>query len=545
MIDIVSAIEGVVHKKEASQAIINNIHSRWQPRSIESAYKYLRSKIYDLKSDFYFYGAGSHTQQLFRLDNDNFLRNRVSGIIDKRAKNLDSSFSFNLPLFSLSDLPYLEKQPIVLSHHELELSLKSELYKRSIKDDRVIGIYSDPGYMKFVNDSLFNESLDNIKWDKRGCRILLISARPTTIVSLKAWKKLQCSHSFIHINIGRDDNFNQQFSHKTLNCEQSIQRLLQCTEHLKPDIVYIYDQFTTGNTLAILVKSLFPQIKVILELYDFINLFFSDPDIMSKEWYWNREELDAALAGESEGMYIYDGLVHKEDNSVVKEIIPIDNKKILSFKPFIEKNSIINYSQDKNQTPARLVWAGSIIQTSASLQLFGDNQILNIISDLCETGVEISLFTGHKSNIEFSAALPDYSALEKKRSNLTFREALSRIELIKTISREFDYALLLAGKTSKNREFGMKVGFASKVITYIAAGLPIIISDKFEYTANWIKSYNIGIVVRENEIHNLPEIIEKTDYKKLKNSILNMQSTITLEDNIEKLERFISEIASL
>lgn len=83
----------------------------------------------------------------------------------------------------------------------------------------------------------------------------------------------------------------------------------------------------------------------------------------------------------------------------------------------------------------------------------------------------------------------------------------------------------------------------SKMINYIEAGLPMIVSDQMEYIAEIVNKHGLGFVINAKDLKNLREIIEKQDYPQLKRNIKKFQEEFKMSKAIKEIENFYKRVA--
>lgn len=124
----------------------------------------------------------------------------------------------------------------------------------------------------------------------------------------------------------------------------------------------------------------------------------------------------------------------------------------------------------------------------------------------------------------------------KKYSNIHFQDAVNVNEIMK-YSSSADIGLLL---TSKFQGLSYKYSLANKIHEYLMAGLPILVSNHFEYTSEILKKFNSGWSINstKNNLLNFINNTSKEDILKKHKYVKNHSKTIGWEHE-EKKFRFI------
>lgn len=495
------------------------------------AYSYLRYRLAGAERVIIF-GAGTHTQQLLALDSDGFLRGRIEAIIDNGAQMRATEVA-GYSVFPLSEIHRWPTLSVVLSHAEFESGMRRDLLTLGISNQRLVPIYSDDGYAVRLEMNGYNQiPVGKWRFDDRP-RILRVNVRPTAIVDSEAWSLLENQFDVIHATLCRGGML--QYKGSILDCRQSLRLWLELVETLRPDIVYVHDQFTTCNIVASLTKLIFPECTVVVEFYDWLRLYLAEPNLMCTDWYWSESELAMAIAAESECLPWYDGVVSKEEPTAVSCVAP----NTYCFLPYVAKSMMRRGRDHWDKGKPRLVWAGSIISSFTSPVLFGDNRLLQIFERLAAQEFPIQIITGHNSVAAFSEALPEYASLVDLHHGIKFVEGMKRVDSIDWMSQHSDIGLLLAGDASEARRIGMATTFASKLMTYLAAGLPVIVSAEFEYCAELVREWGVGFVISRSEIDCLDSVLLSVPYEFLKFNIYTWQQRNSLDQHVEGFASYL------
>ncbi len=77
------------------------------------------------------------------------------------------------------------------------------------------------------------------------------------------------------------------------------------------------------------------------------------------------------------------------------------------------------------------------------------------------------------------------------------------------------------------------------MVTYLAAGLPMIVNDEFVTHREFVNDNKIGFSVRYDEIPLIAEKIKKVDYRQLKENVRKLQGKYLAEKKDEKLAKYL------
>jgi GT2 family glycosyltransferase/predicted O-methyltransferase YrrM len=83
---------------------------------------------------------------------------------------------------------------------------------------------------------------------------------------------------------------------------------------------------------------------------------------------------------------------------------------------------------------------------------------------------------------------------------------------------------------------------ATKVLTYLRAGLPVVIDADNHYMAGLVERYNLGVVLQEHDLENLPEILNSLDLRSLKQNVVEARERFSIDKGGDKVLKLYHEI---
>lgn len=521
-------------------AVLMALRSRWFPRDKQLVAEFLAHRLARIDGPFFIYGGGSHTRELFNSPVLLPFVSQCHGCLDLRAASRAAHNASVWPMYHPDEVGNLPAFPIVLSHHEYECSLEDLLRNRGVADDRIVTLYTDPAYGAMV-EPLGYAQLSTLSAPSLKKRIAIVTVRPTTIVPACMWEWYSNETSLVQFDMTRSGARLSPIV-KYQDCRQSLSWLMGMLGQFNPEVVYVYDQFTTGNSAGLILKTAFPHCKLVLEAYDVLRLFFDNPELMKQEWYWS--EHDYALAGFTDpgGGVCYDGVVTKEAPEAAARLIENGVTHHLHFKPYVEQDEMRFEHRSRSAEVPRLAWAGALVPTHESAALFRDGQVLSVFRAIVQQGLGLAIISGD-NEANFRVTFPDYWELVSDNSTVTFIERMTRSALIDHLSRYYDYGLLLNRiDLDVQPRGGLKTTFASKFLTYVAAGLPIIVSREMVYMAELVESWGIGLVVSARELGNLAELLRVAPYERFKHNVAIAQTSFSAENHFERFRMFMAQV---
>jgi len=112
-----------------------------------------------------------------------------------------------------------------------------------------------------------------------------------------------------------------------------------------------------------------------------------------------------------------------------------------------------------------------------------------------------------------AAKIQEFEKLSER--NIFYHNPLSNKRLNEEISKyHYGLAATFFNKDIVDERM-LKTSIGNKFLSYLEAGIPIIINDELEFCADLVRKYNCGVVISEKDLSNLREVLEKQDYQKL------------------------------
>jgi hypothetical protein len=298
--------------------------------------------------------------------------------------------------------------------------------------------------------------------------------------------------------------------------------------------------FTTHNpmnhTLAFLLKVFFKKSYLITYIYDDLYGFCppSNQELAQKYLQWQSlychyeyQSLQKLLEEKIADLIIYkDGA---ENHPLYKNVM---SPKVF-FPAYLSKDLYVYPALDKNRK--KFVYIGTVLSPFLHTQELGaTNFFPHFFNAFLNQGYSVDIYSTQLSQL----IVREYNELCPKKENsarLCLKQGNVLDKLLKKIQGQYGWGLVLQKKVKNNKKILYKQGFPSKILTYLALGIPIIISDIMEYGAAFVKEHEIGIVINENELDNLKIRLEQSNYEKFVENILSLREKLALENKKSQL----------
>lgn len=187
----------------------------------------------------------------------------------------------------------------------------------------------------------------------------------------------------------------------------------------------------------------------------------------------------------------------------------------------------------------RLVFSGGVVPTGPAHppELFGDAQMIGTSELLLRQGLRVTVYNNPLIGPESSypELYPEHMALAAQYPDYHFRLGAMPWEM-KNLLANFDYGLIVYDYTGN--VFGpdhFRLLIPSKLFMYVEAGLPVLVSARAEATTRFVEAEGIGKGVSDDELRDLPALLETLDHRQLKRNVLLARERLAMDVQIQRL----------
>lgn len=237
-----------------------------------------------------------------------------------------------------------------------------------------------------------------------------------------------------------------------------------------------------------------------------------------------------------------DAVVHKMHKSIVGNIwgkwsenTPDFQIHSYPYRRFFSAGH--NDEYDISSGPCKIVYAGGVIPYQIAVDRGFENHVFDpIITKTDKKGIELTFFVNQNAKDMYWQEHDRYFAFAERFPHFHFKKGVP-LHVLPTYLSEYHFGLLYDNiercEALDSRDFTHNM--STKIFSYIEAGLPLLVYDRFEYLVEEIEKYGIGLIYNLDRLEELPDIIKKADYKQLKDNVFKYREQFELSQTLPAL----------
>jgi hypothetical protein len=303
--------------------------------------------------------------------------------------------------------------------------------------------------------------------------------------------------------LGRADYQRQVQQFPFFNCHQSLAWLRAFLERARPRLIYLCTGWF-NHFLGLAVRRIVPRARFIHEVFDWNALF---PDHSASEMNGlDRRTRNWNLLGEYEATQRADLIISKRDGPLWETFrrhfrccyqAYFNGARLCETKP-----------SNIERKPTRMVYGGILPDPQFLARFTSDYQFLALFEALVEAGdLTIDIFNALDDGSD-----PDrFRAYREKYTGgpIRYHAALPYHQFLER-AVDFDYGWL-ATPTRGHLDPDQGCVMPSRLVGYLAAGLPVISDDVWALPAALIRRFDAGVVLRRVDAGSVRQALATAD----------------------------------
>ncbi len=188
--------------------------------------------------------------------------------------------------------------------------------------------------------------------------------------------------------------------------------------------------------------------------------------------------------------------------------------------------------------PWKIAYAGGVMPYRIAMARgFGHHDFAPVIEAVCQAGMELTFFVNQNARDMHWEAHDRYFDLERAYANFRFRPGLPFHRVPEALSG-FHFGLMYDNlhETRFSPEH-FRYNMSSKLFTYLEAGLPLLVHDRFDYIVDIVRRHGLGLVYSLDALDRLPELLATADYPALRMAVARFRREHPLEETLPGLRR--------
>ncbi|MBX7082683.1 MAG: hypothetical protein K1X88_25985 [Nannocystaceae bacterium] len=329
------------------------------------------------------------------------------------------------------------------------------------------------------------------------------------------------------------------------SCGGSLSRFAALVDALPPDTPIYLQAHARWIWLGPLVAALRPGAPLVQEVWDWMSAFVdpSQSDAFVADGVFTAAELATMRRVEPWVRTATSGFVHKHGGPALDAVVADATVPQLRFVPALPR-AWAHAPGGREVGPWRLVHVGQIKSAAASPRAFGDLVLAPLFHDLTRQGMYVTAHPG-VTGAGAHDPLADYTALARRDHAFTLHAHLPLRRLVDALAGQHDFGLLLyrfpatlaVGRTH------LRIALASKLFTYLAAGLPVLVSPELETMATLVREHGVGLVIEPEALPRLRSTLDGCDLRGMQRAVAAAQSHFHNQAFVDDVAALLDRVA--
>lgn len=383
-----------------------------------------------------------------------------------------------------------------------------------------------------------NSFIERVNKQSKKKKILIFLSYDETIDPFRTYIPYMDEFEFFLIFTNAiHNNWRNDHANAIISIELNYKILIYILEKSIFDLMLISNINLFWHWRYSLVKMVVKNIPIVCYERDFTSRYHMTDKYILEEFLDNKELAKFIIENENFLFNNADSILCSFDDSRLKDL----NNRIKFYLPV--KDPIENNFNTYDSGEICLVHGGSI-------SLDSDKTIFNHWGKLQSLFFNISKHATIESFVRFATCTTNKSqeATEwnsyKKIKNFKINKLIPVDEFIKYSSKNYLAGLCLinCSQISKSSNIAYKYMYPTKIFTYLAAGIPVIISKEYEKSSDFILENGLGIAFSNEQIASESFELDAEELLKVKENIRKFDFNLIFKTQLKALNELYKKL---
>jgi len=491
------------------------------------------------------YGDGSHSAEVIEAV---LCKNILIGVV--RQADKDENFveaKINLSHYDIEQVGMLEYAYIVLLGYWRDGAVDAFAKKHKISKRKLLIVYKTEWMQKRLIADSEQKALGAIadmrlSGDKK--RLALILRRDVRDFATMSSEQLSNAFAMTKIYIGDTALDDNTYFDNVLFCDNDLDYFETLLGKLDFDIALFFCTCSHDYALGLYVKRLLPTgtkfvlMSVEYAFDSYLNL--TPEEMLDIYGRGDKGLLELQKSSAEELARVSDGFVSNVTGSFFENELKRRYKNPFYSQSFMPHERFIDSSDvNINDSKVNIVYTGSIFAKPNHIPDVRALCLLPMCKKLLAagSGYGFHVYSWQGNKTELSEELG-------RDERFIFHNFMPHLSMPLEIAKyHFGFIWFKIDEVvARTHANVFHSTFNSKVVTYLAAGLPFIVHKDLTLIAKFVKDNGIGLVLDESDLDNFGEIIADIDYTQMRRRVMECQLRFIAENHPKKLTEYFIEI---
>jgi len=316
----------------------------------------------------------------------------------------------------------------------------------------------------------------------------------------------------------------------------SIADFFYIISQVEVDLIHVY--CTMNLYYQAMVAKLLASCPVVFEFNDTSSFFYSQQMF---EYLYGRKSYLLETFAENFICCKMDGVIFQTKRGMkYQEKARGKLSPHIIFPPLPLKRRYHRITKKTCGFPMKLVYAGVIAPSCVPYEIYGDIQLRPVIDMLLEQDFIVDVYANDL--MQFEDHYDEYRYLSATCSRFGFYQRIHPDD-VSSVLTDYHFGLMVYDFTrTKVGRKHFETILPTKMMTYIEAGIPIIISEELKAVADIVEKYSLGIVVTKGKNCEISSLVRQQPYERVVERFRKGRDRLDIGRSIHVLSGFYERV---